>query len=432
MLYLRYEKLKNKPIMMKRMMDFFKKWFGNTPGCAVSQTPSECVSHTLCPSQEGKPKKALPSLLDDLEACLFGKYDFRFNVLTEQTEFRKRGEGDFRLVDQRMLNTFCMEARKQGVNCWDKDVSRLLLSEQVAEYHPFVEYVDSLPEWDGEDRIAELARRVSDEGWWVNGFHRWMLAMVAQWMGLDGQCANAVAPLLISSEQGRCKSTFCSMLLPEELQRFYIDKFDLTSQSGCEQKLSLFGLINMDEFDRYGVRSMATLKNLMQLKKLTFRKSHRSYYSQLPRIASFIGTSNQKELLTDTTGSRRFLCVEVKAKIDCTKPDYAQLYAQLKTELLGGERFWFSSDEEKEIHEHNRMFYRHSPEQDVFFRCFRLPSEGEEGVQLSSTEIFCRMQKRFPSAFRGRSVSNMGRMLLAMGVERTRTRYGSAYRVVPL
>ena len=150
--------------MMKRMMDFFKKWFGNTPGCAVSQTPSECVSHTLCPSQEGKPKKALPSLLDDLEACLFGKYDFRFNVLTEQTEFRKRGEGDFRLVDQRMLNTFCMEARKQGVNCWDKDVSRLLFSEQVAEYHPFVEYVDSLPEWDGEDRIAELARRVSDEG----------------------------------------------------------------------------------------------------------------------------------------------------------------------------------------------------------------------------------------------------------------------------
>ena len=91
-------------------------------------------------------------------------------------------------------------------------------------------------------------------------------------------------------------------LLPEELQGFYIDKFDLSSESGCEQKLSLFGLINMDEFDRYGVRSMATLKNLMQMKKMTFRKSHRSYYSQLPRIASFIGTINQKELLTDTTG----------------------------------------------------------------------------------------------------------------------------------
>ena len=177
---------------------------------------------------------------------------------------------------------------------------------------------------------------------------------------------------------------------------------------------------------------MATLKNLMQMKKLTFRKSHRAYYSQLPRIASFIGTSNQKELLTDTTGSRRFLCVEVKGKIDCTLPDYAQLYAQLKTELLNGERYWFTSEEERKIQEHNRMFYKFSPEQDVFFRCFRLPMEGEEGIQISSTEIFCKLQKRFPSAFRGRSVSNMGRMLLAMGVERVRTRTGSYYRVVPV
>lgn len=292
--------------------------------------------------------------------------------------------------------------------------------------------MDNLPDWDGIDRVSELASRVSDAPLWIEGFHRWMLGMTAQWMAMDVQCANAVAPLLVSTEQGRCKSTFCSILLPTELQRFYIDKFDITSVSGCEQKLSLFGLINMDEFDRYGIRTMATLKNLMQLKKLTFRKSHRAYYSQLPRIASFIGTSNQKELLTDTTGSRRFLCVEVKGKIDCTLPDYAQLYAQLKTELLNGERYWFTSEEERKIQEHNRMFYKFSPEQDVFFRCFRLPMEGEEGIQISSTEIFCKLQKRFPSAFRGRSVSNMGRMLLAMGVERVRTRTGSYYRVVPV
>jgi predicted P-loop ATPase len=370
------------------------------------------------------------SLLEDLEIYLFKVYDFRFNVLTEQTEYRKKGESVFHLVDQRVLNTLCMKVRKQGINCWDKDVSRLLLSEQIPDFHPFTEYADSLPEWDGVDRVSELARRVSDEALWVSGFHRWMLGMVAQWMKLEGQCANAVAPLLISTEQGRCKSTFCSIILPEELQRFYIDKFDLTSVSGCEQKLSQFGLINMDEFDRYSVRSMANLKNLMQLKKLTFRKSHRSYYSQLPRIASFIGTSNQKELLTDTTGSRRFLCVEVKGKIDCSRPDYAQLYAQLKAELLAGERYWFTSEEEKEIQENNRYFYRQSPEQEIFFRCFRLPKEGEEAMLLSPTEIFCRLQKKYPAAFRGSNVVNMGRMLIGLGVERVRTRCGSAYRVV--
>lgn len=411
--------------MIKKMMDLLKKWFENKN---TTMTANETKKTQV--KKEAKSRKS--SLLEDLENYLFDNYDFRFNVLTEQTEFRKKDGDTFRLVDQRILNTFCMEARKQGINCWDKDVSRLLLSQEIMDFHPFAHYVDTLPEWDGMDRVSDLARRVSEDSLWINGFHRWMLGMVAQWMGLEGQCANAVAPLLVSTEQGRCKSTFCSILLPEELQHFYIDKFDLSSESGCEQKLSLFGLINMDEFDRYSVRNMATLKNLMQLKKLTFRKSHRSYYSQLPRIASFIGTSNQKELLTDTTGSRRFLCVEVKKKIDCTRPDYLQLYAQLKAELLAGERYWFTSQEEKEIQEHNRYFYKQSPEMDIFLRCFRLPKEGEEAMLLSPTEIFCRLQKKYPAAFRSSNVVNMGRMLVGIGVERVRTRCGSAYRVVPL
>ena len=415
--------------MFEKMKEIWKKWFGKK---GVETSLNETMDVSVKTREKAETTFKNSSLLDNLEACLFDRYDFRFNVLTEQTEYAPKGTSIYELVDQRVLNTLCLVARKNGINCWDKDVSRLLLSQEIADYHPFLDYMDNLPDWDGIDRVSELASRVSDTPLWIEGFHRWMLGMTAQWMAMDVQCANAVAPLLVSTEQGRCKSTFCSILLPTELQRFYIDKFDITSVSGCEQKLSLFGLINMDEFDRYGIRTMATLKNLMQLKKLTFRKSHRAYYSQLPRIASFIGTSNQKELLTDTTGSRRFLCVEVKGKIDCTLPDYAQLYAQLKTELLNGERYWFTSEEERKIQEHNRMFYKFSPEQDVFFRCFRLPMEGEEGIQISSTEIFCKLQKRFPSAFRGRSVSNMGRMLLAMGVERVRTRTGSYYRVVPV
>ena len=216
--------------MMKRLMDFLKKWLVKSRVSAMENVSVEAPMKT-----ESKHRKL--SLLDKLEAYLFTSYDFRFNVLTEQTEYRRKGREAFRQVEQRVLNTLCIDARSQGINCWDKDVSRLLLSEKIADYHPFVEYVDSLPEWDGVDRVSELALRVSDKPLWVNGFHRWMLAMVAQWMNLDSQCANAVAPLLVSTEQGRCKSTFCSILLPEELQKFYIDKFDLNSESGCEQKL---------------------------------------------------------------------------------------------------------------------------------------------------------------------------------------------------
>ena len=411
--------------MIRKMMEILMKWFKKS---SVATTENACVETPS--TMEVKNKK--PSLLDNLEAYLFMHYDFRFNLLTEQAEYSPKGTADFKLVDQRALNTLCIDARSQGINCWDKDVSRLMCSQKIADYHPFLTYMARLPEWDGYDRVTELARRVSDAPVWLNGFHRWMLGMTAQWMGMESQCANAVAPLLISTQQGRCKSTFCSRLLPEALQGFYLDKFDITSVSGCEQKLSLFGLVNMDEFDRYSIRSQATLKNLMQLRKLTFRKSHRSYYSQLPRIASFIGTSNQKELLTDTTGSRRFLCVEVKEKIDCSSIDHDQLYAQLKAELQAGERPWFSTEEEKEIQENNRAFYKQSPAQEIFFRCFRLPEGEETGRLMTATEIFCRLQKKFPSALRNSNASQMGKALQALGVKSVHTRTGNSYCVVPV
>ena len=414
--------------MKKMIIRLWKKWFGHEAGQVTNATNEETA--TTCLTRE-KAANPLP-MLERLETYLFARYDFRFNQLTEQAEYRIKGSKDFQLVDQRALNTLCIEARAAGINCWDKDVSRLLCSQKIADFHPFTHYMEHLPKWDGIDRVTELARRVSDNPVWENGFHRWMLGMTAQWMKMESQCANAVAPLLVSTEQGRCKSTFCSRLLPQELQAFYIDKFDITSVSGCEQKLSLFGIINLDEFDRYGERSQATLKNLMQLRKLTFRKSHRSYYSQLPRIASFIGTSNRKELLTDTTGSRRFLCVEVKRKIDCSGIDHPQLYAQLKAELLSGERYWFSTEEEKEIQENNRAFYKQSPAQEIFYKCFRLPTDEKEGRLMTATEIFCRLQKKFPAALRTSNASQMGKMLQALGVRSTHTRQGNAYLVVPM
>ena len=78
------------------------------------------------------------------------------------------------------------------------------------------------------------------------------------------------------------------------------------------------------------------------------------------------------------------------------------------------------------------MFYKQSPEQDIFFRCYRLPEDGEEGKLLTPTEIFCRLQKKFPAAFRGSNACQMGKLLTSWGVERVRSKYGSAYRVVPV
>ena len=357
------------------------------PAAVEAVGMAETIDEKAVSGKSGRKKPE--NMLEALQCFLTARYDFRYNLLTEQTEYRGKEMPDeeYGIVAQRDLNTFCLEARTGGINCWDKDVSRLLHSRKVENYHPFLHYMNHLPQWDGVDRVTPLAVRISRKPMWVKGFHRWMLGVTAQWLGQAQDCANAVAPMLVSREQGKRKSSFCKILMPKELTPYYIDKFDLTSESG---------------------------------------------FSHLPRIASFIGTSNMTDLLTDPTGSRRFLCAEVDDKIDCTPPDHVQLFAQLKAELVGGERYWFSEEEEKEIQHSNRNFYKMPAEQELFLRCFRMPQEGELSKPYTTTDLFNYLQKHYPAAMRGVTPNRLGRMMVALGIQRIHTEYGNVYRLVKL
>ena len=418
--------------MIQEMMKLFKKWWcmrhpksTQTENVQIQETP---VANT---TQLPMKTKANP-LSSRLETYLMEHYTFRYNVLTEQAEVCTLGEKKFRPVTQRVANTLCLEAQEQGIPCWDKDVLRLLNSERLTDYHPLLTYMAVLPAWDGIDRITPLAERISTEEIWVNGFHRWMLGVAAQWSGQMERCANAVAPMLISARQGMGKSTFCRQLVPESLADYYTDSFDLNSQAGCEQKLSLFGLINLDEFDKLSPRKLPLLKNLMQMTSLHYRKAHRAQYSHLPRMASFIGTSNRRDLLNDPTGSRRYLCIEVEEKIENTPLEHKQLFAQLKAELAHGERYWFTGEEEKKLMKHNEAYYIQPPMHDVFFQCFRLPEKGEAHQLQTAAQLYELLTKRFPSAMRGMNANQFGKTLTLIGAERVHTAYGNVYRVVPV
>ena len=434
------------------------------------------------PEDTGKKAKS-HTLMQEVTAFLISRYRFRFNVLTEETEVAsvENNIPDTHLryakVDERWMNSLSLEAIETGIDCWDRDIQRFVRSRRISEYHPFTAYFEQLPEWDGTDRVSALARRVSDDPVWVNGFHRWMLGLSAQWMQLnpDNNRANSVAPLLVSSRQGLGKSTFCRLLMPDRLKSYYTESYDLSSPASAEAKLAAYGLINLDEFDKLGTSKMPLLKNLMQASALNIRKAYKHSASSLPRIASFIGTSNREDLLVDRTGSRRFLCVSLKHAIDLlvdrtgsrrflcvslkhaidllvdrtgsrrflcvslkhaidctTSVEHKQLYAQLKTELLSGERSWFNKEEEQTIQQHNALFYKHVPEEEVFRLCFRFATEEDnpqEVLSLSATQLFERMKAAHPSIMRGMTAYSLSRILPQLG-ERVHTTKGNVYRVV--
>ena len=407
-------------------------------------------------SKEAVKKAKSCSLMQEVTAFLTSRYRFRFNVLTEETEVADVANitnivnniPDTHLryakVDERWMNTLSMEAIETGIDCWDRDIQRFVRSRRISEYHPFTAYFEQLSEWDGTDRVSALARRVSDNPVWVNGFHRWMLGLSAQWMQFHPDTnnanransinrANSVAPLLVSSRQGLGKSTFCRLLMPDALKAYYTESYDLGSPASAEAKLAACGLINLDEFDKLSASKMPLLKNLMQASALNIRKAYKRSASALPRIASFIGTSNREDLLVDRTGSRRFLCVSLEHAIDCVTPvEHEQLYAQLKAELLSGKRSWFNKEEEQAIQQHNALFYKHIPEEEVFRLCFRFATQEDhpqEVLTLSATQLFERMKSAHPSVMRGMTAYSLSRILPQLG-ERVHTAKGNVYRVV--
>ena len=401
-------------------------------------------------SKEEVKKAKSSSLMQEVTAFLTSRYRFRFNVLTEETEVANIANNipdthlRYTKVDERWMNSLSMEAIETGIDCWDRDIQRFVRSRRISEYHPFTAYFEQLPEWDGKDRVSALARRVSDNPVWVNGFHRWMLGLSAQWMQFRSDAnntnransinrANSVAPLLVSSRQGLGKSTFCRLLMPDALKAYYTESYDLSSPASAEAKLAAYGLINLDEFDKLSASKMPLLKNLMQASALNIRKAYKRSASALPRIASFIGTSNREDLLVDRTGSRRFLCVSLEHAIDCVTPvEHEQLYAQLKAELLSGERSWFNKEEEQAIQQHNALFYKHIPEEEVFRLCFRFATQEDHPqkvLTLSATQLFERMKAAHPSVMRGMTAYSLSRILPQLG-ERVHTAKGNVYRVV--
>ena len=367
-----------------------------------------------------------------LQRFLLERYEFRYNRLTGVTEYRPKGNSDagFSPVDERNMNGMIVDARLKGIVCWNHMVPTLVLSDKVEDYHPFHLYTDELPKWDGTDRVTPLLLRVSDDALWLRGGRYWLRALTAQWMGIERTHANTLVPVLVSSEQGLGKSTFCRSLLPDSLRAYYLDNLNLAPGASPEKKLVKSGLINLDEFDKVSEKRQPDLKNLLQMMSVPVYRGKRLGYVTEPRLASFIATTNSRQILSDPTGSRRFLCVEVTKMISNECIDHKQLYAQLKQEVLNGERDYLNKEEEKEVQRRNKAYYRQSPLEDVFHACFRQPEPEEEGQWFTAAEIFRFMIKRNASALRGISAKHLSFRLIAMGFKPKHTMRGNCYHVV--
>ena len=412
--------------------------FGNKEGEEHLRTLFESVYQTQNArygSKEAMNKTQRNALM--LRDFMRQRYVLRHNVIQDAEEYRLNTTWDmtFKPLDDRLMGKMVEEARLRGIDVWDKDIRRYVRSAEVQSYNPVEAFLNSVRgTWDGHDRIRELADTVQTSNPnWGEWFYRWFLSMTAQWLGIMGQYGNSVAPILIG-RQGYRKSTFCRNLLPDELQFGYTDQLDFSSKKEVDRTICQYLLVNLDEFDQLSRRNQdGYLKNLLQRADIHARKPYKSQVSQMRRYASFIGTSNQIDVLTDPSGSRRYICIELSAPINTdSRPNYRQLYAQAVQAVESGERYWFDDADVEEIMKNNRSFMNLSTSELLFHDYFRpATSELEDRAEwVTSSALLEELQKHAGSRTH-LSTMSFGRYLKNLpGMLSKRTMFGTYYLIV--
>ena len=400
-------------------------------------TPSIPEAKSDPTDKKEKGMKGSKENIEKMMKYLNKKYDLRYNMVMKYTEYVPKDKEwiGFQAVEPRVQKSLTLEVQLAGINVSIKDVRNFLESNFIKNYNPVEEFLFTCYDnWDGKDHIRALARTVpTNNPHWEDWFYTWFLAMVEQWHNRTGrQYGNSVAPLLIS-KQGYNKSTFCRRLIPPQLQWGYTDNLILSEKRQVLQAMSQCLLINLDEFNQISAKvQQGFLKNLIQLPNVKYKPPYGSHVQEFPRTASFIATSNMDDILTDPSGNRRFIGIELTGPIDISvRPNYQQLFAQAEKAIWNGEKTYFDAEETALIMENNRRYQHIYPVMECFCESFTPTEDENEGTFMTAAAIFSELKAKYGASLEAKSLLSFGRCLKNIdGLKRKRTMKGTEYLVI--
>ena len=391
-----------------------------------------------------------------VELFLNERYRFRRNVLNGKVELADLPDVDtpadeagretsdhsleWRPLTQEALNSIIRRAKKEQVcekGSPKTAIVEFVHSEDVPVHNPIGDYLQQLPAWDGKNHIAQLFSRLPGLTSEQQAFlATWLRSAVAHWLQMDTLHGNECVPTLIGA-QGCGKTTFFHRLLPMELRQYYLDHLNLSNKFDKEMALTNNLLVNLDELEAIRPSQHAALKQTLSKSKVNGRPIYGCAQEDRPRFASFVATTNNPHPLTDPTGSRRYICLQIPdgQYIDNTgEIDYGQLYAQVVYELTVAKTpYWFSNDEVARIQQLNQNYLVKKDIAEMVEACFRKPKEGEAAKLMNSKMLLSHIQKAYPSVDinHGNKV-RVGQAMNLLGYEFNDRGNVPFYKVIPV
>ncbi|MBP5425686.1 MAG: helicase [Prevotella sp.] len=393
---------------------------------------------------QGEALGALQTGTLEVELFLRENYLFRRNVLNGKVEFAtKPAEGQqevWKKLTPSALNSIVIRAKREQIcekGSPKTDIVEFVNSDEVDRFDPIADYLEKLPQWDGENHVAKLFNRLPGVDSELTSYlATWLRSVVAHWLQMDTIHGNECVPTLIGP-QGCGKTTFVVRLLPPHLREYYLDHLNLSNKFDKEMALTNNLLVNLDELDAIRPSQHSALKQTLSKNKVNGRPIYGGSQEDRPRYASFIATTNNPHPLTDPTGSRRYICLTIpdgKYIDNSSEIDYDQLYAQVLYELrVQKSHYWFDNSEVERIQQLNQNYLEQKDIADIIGICFRKPEPGELPQSMNCERLLQIITKEYPSvkATHGTKVY-LGKAMRALGFESTDCGHVAHYKVIPL
>ena len=373
--------------------------------------------------------------MTDAITYLEEKHRLRRNVLTGELLYADNDSEQcehWHRLSKEGRNTLILEAESKGVMLTDETLDRFVHSTLIEPWNPAREWLENLPEWDGEDHVFDLSQRiVTSNPDWGDRFHKWLLQTVARWMDMEVPHRDIIVPVLVG-QWGYGKTSFCNLILPPTLRLYYTDKIKLASSTDVYELLTTNLLVNLDEFYQENTLQEPLVRYLFSRSTPVFRRPYGTTEEPRRQYAGFIATTGNLHPMTDAAGAAHLACVEVGHKIDLSPIPYEQLYAQLREQLEDGADYLLTDDERE------RMAGQNSPfeEADNLVKMVRLlyanPPKGQKTKAVYIDTIIDRLMQEYPYWTPGEHVNqDVGFALQEAGFTRSRIHGRSCYRIVP-
>lgn len=355
--------------------------------------------------KSGKGKTKLPpkeeSQFQLIEEFLTEWWQIRFNTITNVMEGRRINVFDdkgneldmpFDAINENNIYRFLQHCNKKFSR---GNLAALLGSDYVQRYNPIVDYFKGLPKWDKKDHIGQLCGFIRVKGEDKNQerfnthFQKHLLRSIA--CALQDDYFNKHIFNLIGGQQ-KGKSTFIRWLCPPELkEKYYTENFSPDKKDKDNMiALSSNLFINMDELATLAKFEVKTLKTVLSTNRVNVRIPYDKATTNAPRRATFWGSTNEMDFLTDETGSVRWICFDIE-RIEFAyqeNVDRTQLWAQLYHLYQTGAKFNITAEEIVENETVNAKHHVATMEEEMIQKYFS-PAEKEtkDAVFMTATDI---------------------------------------------